>query len=81
MASAAFACDAFVGRNQVRVVGDYYLEQWEDFTTYYLNKGRFDNSGGGVLEGPVVSLGWNKTTIVGKQQATEWIPVTGLSST
>ena len=57
---------------QVRTIaGDYRLEQWEDFQTYYLHKrGQDDSSGGGsIIGGTVLRLGWNNRYIVAKRRS------------
>ena len=75
------AC-SIIASPQKRVAGDYYLIQWEDFTTYYLEETRSNGTrriedgtpGGGVLR-----IGWSKEHIVYKRglskrtSETDWI--------
>jgi hypothetical protein len=58
------------GGQQRTIVGNYQLEQWEDFETYYLCKKGEEFSGGGLIEGTVKSLGWNSNYIVAKRYST-----------
>jgi hypothetical protein len=47
-----------------RVVGDYHLKRWEDFTTYYLVTPATRGAPGGVIEGTVAQIGWTTDEIV-----------------
>jgi hypothetical protein len=55
---------AFVPMDRKRIAGDFYLIQWEDFTTYYLAKGRWSNDPAGTIEGTVKSLAWSDRYIL-----------------
>jgi len=60
----------FGGRERT-VVGDYRLEQWEDFQTYYLHKRGHDDSaeGGSFIGGITLQIGWNKRYIVAERHS------------
>ena len=51
------------------VVGNYRLQQWEDFETYYLNKKGQEDSGGGVIDGIVIRIGWSDHYIIVERHA------------
>ncbi len=53
------------------VVGVYDLHRWEDGKTYYLEENGAENiNGGGVLEGAITQIGWNKDFIIAKRSST-----------
>ena len=56
-------------QQQRKIVGSYRLEQWEDFKTYYLDKKGQENSGGGIINGVVLRIGWNDRYIVAERHA------------
>jgi hypothetical protein len=53
------------------VVGDYQLEQFKDFRTYYLHKRGLDDSsqGGSFIEGIVLRIGWSSRYVVVERYA------------
>jgi hypothetical protein len=55
-------CDNAYFSNSRQIGGDYFLEQWEDFTTYYIEdkKHNADFVGSGAISGVVVEIGWDK---------------------
>jgi hypothetical protein len=57
--------------SQHKIVGDYRLEQFEDFKTYYLHKRGLDDSsqGGSIIGGSVIRLGWNSRCIVAERHS------------
>lgn len=59
------------GLQQRRIAGDYRLEQWEDFKTYYLHRRGHDDSaeGGSIIGGTVLQIGWSDRFIVAKRQS------------
>lgn len=69
LAIALAACDQDpFGLSHRRVSGDYYLQQWEDGQTYYLDDSDTEStSGGGVLDGTVEKIGWDNDYIVVKR--------------
>jgi hypothetical protein len=54
------------GGQERTVVGDYRLEQFEDFETYYLHKRGQDDSlqGGSFIGGIVLRIGWSSRYVV-----------------
>jgi hypothetical protein len=72
---AAAACAVLVsgcfwfGNEDRRILGSYRLEQWEDGATYYLVKRGAADSGGGVIEGTVIEIGWNDRYILVNRHA------------
>ena len=52
-------------------MGDYRLEQFEDFRTYYLHKSGHDDSseGGSVIGGTVLRIGWSSRYIVAERHS------------
>ncbi len=66
-----FSCDQDpFGLSTRHVAGDYYLRQWEDGTTYYLDEaGREKDVGGGLLGGTIEKIGWNSRYIIAKRDA------------
>lgn len=64
------ACDQDpLGRSRKKVAGIYFLQRWEDGKTYYLDARGDKKSGGGVLDGIVIQIGWNEHYIVAKRQS------------
>jgi hypothetical protein len=67
LAPALTGCELF-DLSCKRVAGAYCLDQWEDGQTYYLEiqrpLGQQDDNGGGVIDGTVLRLGWNKSYIL-----------------
>jgi hypothetical protein len=57
------------GQAQRRVAGDYSLEQWEDFETYYLVSPGHEQ-GGDAVDGTVQRIGWNDRYIIAERRAT-----------
>jgi hypothetical protein len=57
------------GLSRRTVAGDYRLEQWEDFTTYYLVGGGPEQPGGSALGGTVTHIGWNRRYVVARRHA------------
>lgn len=60
------ACDQDpFGLSCRRIAGNYCLLQWEDDATYYIDtlNGK-DHGGGGVIDGTVQAIAWNKHYIV-----------------
>lgn len=53
-------CDSLSSRS---IRGEYRLEQWEDGATYYI-AGPGSHDGGGVIDGTVEKIGWNKDRIL-----------------
>jgi hypothetical protein len=51
------------------ILGKYSLNQWEDEATYYL-VAPGANDGGGVIEGTVQQLGWNRDIILAERLST-----------
>jgi hypothetical protein len=59
-------CDNAYFTNSRQIVGDFYLEQWEDFQTYYIEDKMQSpvNHLGGAVDGIVKAIGWNKNFIL-----------------
>lgn len=60
------------GFNNKEIAGDYYLEQWEDGVTFYLNDSEKEYNefpDHGPIGGTVISLGWNSSFIIAERQA------------
>jgi hypothetical protein len=59
------------GGQERTVVGDYRLEQWEDFKTYYLHKRGLDDSsqGGSFIGGIVLRIGWSSRYILAERHS------------
>lgn len=60
------ACDFALFSNSRQLVGDYYLLQWEDFQTYYIEDKQktFADQPGGAIDGTVLEIGWDSNTIL-----------------
>jgi hypothetical protein len=52
-----------------QVLSGYELQQWEDSNTYYLVRDSDRADTGGVLDGTVVRIGWNKRYIIAERKA------------
>ncbi len=69
-----FICDCSLSYNadihaKQRITGRYFLYHFTDGgDIYYLHKGIWDMSPGGVFEGTIQEIGWNKDWIVVKVQ-------------
>ena len=60
------------GLSEQRIAGDYSLQRWEDFTTYYLedSEREFESfPDPGPVGGTVVRIGWNESFIVVERKA------------
>ncbi len=59
------------GQNYRRIAGDYYILQWEDGQTYYLEDDSTLRSepGGGVVGGTILEIGWKDNYIVVKRRS------------
>ena len=67
--SLCLSCDQEpLHRNERHVLGRFKLQRWEDGSTFYLVDGHHDE-GGGVLEGTVVNIGWNRRYILAERKA------------
>ena len=60
------------GLSERKIAGDYSLQRWEDFTTYYLEDSARDYTSfpdPGPVGGTVVQIGWNEDFIVLQRRA------------
>jgi hypothetical protein len=64
-------CSVFAPSSK-KVAGVFYLTQWEDFKTYYLEEsGKGETSGGGgAIDGVVLRIGWNDELIAVNRRPT-----------
>ena len=54
------------------ILGDYYLNKWEDGKTFYLHdskKAYEEFHDHGPIGGTVIEIGWNKNSIIAKRKA------------
>lgn len=63
------------GLSNKTISGDYYLEKWEDGTTFYLHDKKKEyndfpvETGPGPIGGIVIEMGWSKNFIVALRYA------------
>jgi hypothetical protein len=72
IAVSGCAATGSFGLNEQRIAGDYSLQRWEDFRTYYLEDSERDYESfpdPGPVGGTVVRIGWNEAFIVVERKA------------
>jgi len=65
-----FSSCLFDGGSKREVVGSYYLHRWEGGSPFYIVDGWGEPDGGGLIEGSVQRIGWNRDYIFAKRKST-----------